>query len=861
MSSNGSTLFHSNGASSGFILSTKNKVRIYFTSDDLSETNINNIPVSSNNGFRIRYFSVAGQTLSQPAFILNSVPDQYTFLVTDETDTSALHPSFASTYDTYRNNILYWMIRAPCQSYKNEITVLFLDLDGSGDSLRIYDGNTLTSSPLSTYNDQRNGYNISTFTITSSGQYALVRFIIDGANNNNYGWLLTYKIKTWSSPAWYGITNVTFPPSSDVDSVCATAGRTLIGYCPWTYRTISSPNFPNVYDHNLNCEWLLEAEDRYYIIQVDFQNFDVENQTYCVYDYLQVYDGAYVLDKHLLNTFCGPNLPPSQKSSTQWMRLKFHSDYSLQYSGFQFTYKSVNITEEQCYTAYDNYVALNATSSPQSFSSQNYPNYYPNNHDSYWMIGNLQYPTAKLILKITNINIEVAEFCKYDRIMIYEGKCTTSKVIYTYCSKRPKKYELSTSQYYLIRHHTDYNIVKEGFQITYYYTTSVTAGTTTTTTTTAGPPVSRVAQLMDELTNATFYSNENVPMKDLNYASPATISFELTSIMDLNEKRGKLISVGKFTMQWLDEFLVWEPAKKFNITYMYIPQDEVWKPSLALVNAYSGVQKMGASFINVHVTNNGTVTWTPKHVLQSNCKIDLTYYPYDEQICQLKFRLWAMNNLNINFTLASKGLYVSSEYRENSRWTLMSSNYLQEILSDCNIFTLNVHLKRNAGFHLYYLMLPMISLASLNVFAFVLPPESEEKGRLAILIFCGLLLNNVIQNKEMPKHSTGLSLMAIYSLILLFNSFFILLLSLFILRIAHFSDKLSPPGLYFCKFAHAISRLRSLLTCFCVCDKDPSQQVTWKQVASAIEFVFFWTFLIYYAMITAYFNVRIIGSR
>ncbi|KAL3880963.1 hypothetical protein ACJMK2_033164, partial [Sinanodonta woodiana] len=439
-------------------------------------------------------------------------------------------------------------------------------------------------------------------------------------------------------------------------------------------------------------------------------------------------------------------------------------------------------------------------------------------------------------------------------------KCTTSNVLYTYCSKRPKKYELSTSQYYLIRHHTDYNIVKEGFQISYYYTTSVTAGTTTTTTTTVGPPVSRVAQLMDELTNSTFYNNENVPMKDLKYASPATVSFELTSIIDLNEKKGKLISVGKFTMQWLDELLVWEPAKKFNITYMYIPQDDVWKPSLVLANAYSGVQKMGASFVNVHVTHNGTVTWKPKRVLQSSCKLDLTYYPYDEHVCQLKFQLWAMDNSNINFTLASKGFYVSSDYSENSRWTLISSTYLQEIFSDRNMFTFNLRLRRNAGFQLYFLMFPMISLASLNVFAFVLPPESEEKARLSIVIFCGFLLNNVIQNKEMPKYSTELSLMSLYSLILLLNSFFILLLSLIVLRIAHFSDKLSPPSQCLCKFARAVSGLRSLLTFYCIRDKNPSQHVQWKQVASAIEFVFFWTFLIYYVIITACFNARIVGK-
>ncbi|KAK3592694.1 hypothetical protein CHS0354_037830 [Potamilus streckersoni] len=395
----------------------------------------------------------------------------------------------------------------------------------------------------------------------------------------------------------------------------------------------------------------------------------------------------------------------------------------------------------------------------------------------------------------------------------------------------------------------------------FFYVTdaSWTTVTPTTTTTTAGPPVSRVAQLMDELINSSFYSNENVPMKDLNIPSPARISFELSSIIDLNEKKGKLISVGKFTLEWLDELLVWEPAKKFNITYFYTPQDDVWKPSLALVNAYTGIQKMGASFVNIHVTYNGTVSWTPKEVLQSNCKVDLTYYPNDEQVCMLQFRLWAMENSNINFTVASKGFHTSSEYKDNSRWTLMYSSYSQEILSDRNVFTMSVRLKRNAGFHLYYLMFPMISLASLNVFAFVLPPESEEKGRMSILIFCGFLLQNVIQNKEMPKHSTGLSLLAIYNLILLFNSFAICFLSLMVLRIAHFSPRISPSR-FLSSFARRISNMRTVMICYLSHDQSPSPKTSWKQVASAIEFVLFWLFSVYYIIITIYFQARIAGN-
>ena len=50
---------------------------------------------------------------------------------------------------------------------------------------------------------------------------------------------------------------------------------------------------------------------------------------------------------------------------------------------------------------------------------------------------------------------------------------------------------------------------------------------------------------------------------------------------------------------------------KFNI---YFFQDEIWKPDVALKNSYKEYKELGATSLNVRVTNNGNVEWVPFQV-------------------------------------------------------------------------------------------------------------------------------------------------------------------------------------------------------------------------------------------------------
>ncbi|RCN37736.1 hypothetical protein ANCCAN_16355 [Ancylostoma caninum] len=39
---------------------------------------------------------------------------------------------------------------------------------------------------------------------------------------------------------------------------------------------------------------------------------------------------------------------------------------------------------------------------------------------------------------------------------------------------------------------------------------------------------------------------------------------------------------------------------------------------------------------NEVVYNTGEVNWVPPGILRASCKMDITYFPFDEQLCHLK---------------------------------------------------------------------------------------------------------------------------------------------------------------------------------------------------------------------------------
>uniref|UniRef100_A0A914RXJ7 Neurotransmitter-gated ion-channel ligand-binding domain-containing protein n=1 Tax=Parascaris equorum TaxID=6256 RepID=A0A914RXJ7_PAREQ len=90
------------------------------------------------------------------------------------------------------------------------------------------------------------------------------------------------------------------------------------------------------------------------------------------------------------------------------------------------------------------------------------------------------------------------------------------------------------------------------------------------------------------------------------------------------------------TLKWNDFQFHWDPSDYGGITSVRVPQDKVWVPDVVLFNNADGNYEVSFRS-NVNVESNGDVMWVPPAIYKSSCRIDVEYFPFDEQTCMLIF--------------------------------------------------------------------------------------------------------------------------------------------------------------------------------------------------------------------------------
>ena len=50
---------------------------------------------------------------------------------------------------------------------------------------------------------------------------------------------------------------------------------------------------------------------------------------------------------------------------------------------------------------------------------------------------------------------------------------------------------------------------------------------------------------------------------------------------------------------------------------------------------------------NVVVTHEGQCTYIPPGIFKSSCPIDITWFPFDDQSCEMKFGSWTYNGFKV----------------------------------------------------------------------------------------------------------------------------------------------------------------------------------------------------------------------
>lgn len=106
---------------------------------------------------------------------------------------------------------------------------------------------------------------------------------------------------------------------------------------------------------------------------------------------------------------------------------------------------------------------------------------------------------------------------------------------------------------------------------------------------------------------------------------------------------------------------------------------------MVLKNGVKKIEQLGGDFYYLRVTSDGYVKWLPFQVFESKCDVDITYFPYDDQFCDIVIHSWSFSKQEVNVTLFENDNtpvdYYS--YVKNAVWDIVSTNAYTS--SDSNV--------------------------------------------------------------------------------------------------------------------------------------------------------------------------------
>ncbi|KAH9282768.1 Acetylcholine receptor subunit beta-like 1 [Echinococcus granulosus] len=256
------------------------------------------------------------------------------------------------------------------------------------------------------------------------------------------------------------------------------------------------------------------------------------------------------------------------------------------------------------------------------------------------------------------------------------------------------------------------------------------------------------------------------PVANISEALRVNLGLCMIKLIHIDERRQVMKSNVWLPMVWRDYQLTWDPAKYGGLKVIRVPHNKVWKPDIVLFNNADGNYEVVWQ-PNLLVHYDGSILWMPPAVYESSCAIDVEYFPFDEQECEMKFGSWAFDASRISLGFYSSLDFVDlSDYWRSGTWDLVDvparivNTYSGGVNNTYIVYT--IKLRRKTLFYTVNLIVPCVMLSLLSIFVFYLPSDAGEKVTLAISIVVALVVFLILVSKILPPTSTTVPLISRY---------------------------------------------------------------------------------------------------
>ncbi|NXX21863.1 ACHA7 protein, partial [Podargus strigoides] len=264
------------------------------------------------------------------------------------------------------------------------------------------------------------------------------------------------------------------------------------------------------------------------------------------------------------------------------------------------------------------------------------------------------------------------------------------------------------------------------------------------------------------------YSHLERPV--VNDSQPLVVELQLSllQIIDVDKKNQVLITNAWLQMYWVDVYLTWDQYEYPGVQNLRFPAKQIWVPDILLYN--SADERFDATFhTNVLVNYSGSCQYIPPGraqraffcILKSTCYIDVRWFPFDVQKCDLKFGSWTRSGWLIHLQMLEADI---SNYISNGEWDLVGvPGKRNEIYYECckepyPDVTYTITMRRRTLYYGLNLLIPCFLISGLALLVFLMPADSGEKISLGITVLLSLTVFMLLVAEIMPATSYSVPL-------------------------------------------------------------------------------------------------------
>ncbi|XP_068600196.1 procollagen C-endopeptidase enhancer a [Brachionichthys hirsutus] len=223
---------------------------------------------------------------------------------------------------------------------------------------------------------------------------------------------------------------------------------------------VGSEGFPSFYKPNSKCTWRITVPEGN-VVTLSFRIFDLEADSQCRYDYLDVYNGHSNLVQKL-GRFCGTFRPGSLISTTNTMMLEMAADAETQGRGFVAYFNGA-----KPYADDQQFCGGKITKARGEIKTPNWPEKkYPPGTSCSWLIT----VEPHMVIQVTfdKFVLEADAYCRFDYVAFFNGGAKDdSRLIGKFCGDQAPQPIVTAGNVLLVQFVSDLSVTSDGFLARY----------------------------------------------------------------------------------------------------------------------------------------------------------------------------------------------------------------------------------------------------------------------------------------------------------------------------------------------------------------------------------------------------------